>query len=126
MRLSAAPLILALALTPVYGFAHGEAPAAAHGGVVQEAGEMWLELVVNGDNVTVYVLNEGQKPMPAAQMSGTATVLVNGKGHKVELTPAEGNSLHGTLPVKATGRMVATVSIKAGGKTASARFMPSA
>lgn len=126
MRLVATALGLALAMAPVSGFAHGELPIASHGGVVQEAGEMYLELVVKGTDVVVYVLDEARKPVPGAQASGTATILVDGKSHKVELKPAEGNSLRGTLPVEATGKVVATVALKVGGKTASARFMPAA
>ena len=87
---------------------------------------MYLELVVKGTDVTVYVLDEARKPVPGTQANGTATVLVDGKSHKVELKATEGNSLHGTLPVEAKGKVVATVALKIGGKTASARFMPSA
>ena len=126
MRLAATALGLALAFAPVPGFAHGELPLASHGGLVQEAGEMYLELVVKGADVTVYVLDEARKPVPGTQASGTATILVDGKSHKVELKAAEGNSLHAVLPVQAAGRVVATVSLKVGGRTASARFMPTA
>jgi hypothetical protein len=126
MRLAATAFGLTLALAPVSGFAHGELPLASHGGVMQEAGEMYLELVVKGNDVDVYVLDEARKPLPGAQATGTATVLVDGKSHKVELKAAEGNRLHGTLPVEASGRIVATVVLKVGGKTASARFMPAA
>ena len=126
MRLAATALGLALAFAPVSGFAHGKLPPASHGGLVQEAGEMYLELVVKDADVTVYVLDEARKPVPGTQASGTATVLVDGKSHKVELKAAEGNSLHAVLPVEATGRVVATVSLKVGGRTASARFMPTA
>jgi len=126
MRLAATALGLALALAPVSGFAHGELPQASHGGMVQEAGEIYLELVVKGTDVTVYVLDQARKPVPGAQVTGTATVLVDGKSHKVELKAAEGNSVHGTLPVEANGRVVATVALKVAGKTASARFLPTA
>ena len=126
MRLVATALGFALILTPVSGFAHGELPLASHGGIMQEAGEMYLELVVKGTDVTVYVLDEARKPVPGAQANGIATILVDGKSHKVELKPAEGNSLRGILPVEASGKVVATVALKIGGKTASARFMPAA
>ncbi len=126
MRLAATALGLALALVPISGFAHGELPMASHGGIMQEAGEMYLELVVKGTDVTVYMLDEARKPMPGAQATGTATILVDGKTHKVELKAAEGNSLHGTLPVEVGGKVVATVALKIGGKTESARFMPAA
>lgn len=126
MRLAATALVFALALAPGSGLAHGELPAALHGGLVQEASEMYLELVVKGSDVTVWVLSEDRKPVPAAQISGTATVLVGGKSHKVELDAAEANSVRGKLPVEAKGRVVATVALKVGAKAASARFMPAA
>lgn len=123
MRLTAACLMLALTLAPAAGFAHGEPPQAAHGGLMQEAQEIWLELVVRNSYVTVYVLDEEKKPVPASQVSGTATVLTGGKSYKVELAAAGDNSVQGKLPVAATGRIVATVALKVGGKPASARFM---
>ena len=126
MKLAATALALALALAPVAGFAHGEPPPASHGGMVQEAGEMYLELVVKGADVTVYVLDQARKQVPGTQATGTATILVDGKAHKVELKAAEGNSLHGTLPVTVSGKVVATVALKVGDKTASARFTPAA
>ena len=67
MRLAATAFGLALALAPVSGFAHGELPVASHGGVMQEAGEMYLELVVRGNDVNVYVLDEARKPVPGAR-----------------------------------------------------------
>jgi len=126
MKLAAIALGLAVTFVPVSGFAHGEPPPASHGGLMQEAGEMYLELVVKGADVTVYILDETRKPVPGTQATGIATVLVDGKSHKVDLKAAEGNSLHGILPVEATGRVVATVALKVGGRTASARFMPAA
>lgn len=122
MRLFALPLMLALALSPGAALAHGEAPHAAHGGLMQEAQELWLELVVKDADVSVYVLDEARKPVPASQISGTATVLVGGKSYKVELSPAGTNSVQGKLPVAATSQIVAVVSLKVGGKAASARF----
>lgn len=91
MKLFAIPLVLALSLASGSALAHGEAPKAAHGGLVQEAQELWLELVVKDTDVTVYVLDEMRKPVPASQVSGTATVLVGGKSYKVDLSPAGSN-----------------------------------
>lgn len=86
MKLTAVTMVLALVLAPAVTFAHGEQPQAAHGGEVQDAQGVWVELVVKASNVTVYVLAEDQKPVPAAQIEGTATVLVGGgKTHKVRI-----------------------------------------
>ncbi|EIZ84356.1 MULTISPECIES: hypothetical protein [Methylobacterium] len=122
MRLSAIPLILTLALAPTAGFAHGEAPHAAHGGLMQEAQELWVELVVKGADVAVYVTDEARKPVPATQVSGTATVLVGGQSYKVELSATGGDGVQGRLPAPVTGSVMATVALKVGGKAVSARF----
>ena len=90
---------------------------------MQEAAEMWLELVMQGTDISVYLLDGSQKPVPASEITGTVTVLVANQMHKITLTPARGNGLHGTLPVAATGRVATTVSLKAGNKAVSARFM---
>ncbi len=122
MKLSTAVMTLALALAPAAAFAHGERPQAAHGGEIQDAQGVWVELVVKAADVTVYVMSEDHKPIAAAQVTGTATVLVGGKTYKVELSPAEANSVRGKLPVDAAGKVVASVSLKVNGKRASARF----
>lgn len=122
MKINAVLIMLTLALAPGPGFAHGERPVAAHGGDLQEAAETWLELVVKGNDVKVYVLDHAHKPIPASRVSGTATVLVEGKSHKVELSPAEGNAVQGKLPVSAMGRIVAAVALRIDGKPVSARF----
>jgi hypothetical protein len=122
MKLATATMVLALALAPTAAFAHGERPQAALGGDVQDAQGVWVELVVKASDVTVYVMTEDNKPIPAAQISGTATVLVEGKVYRVELKPGQANSVEGKLPVAASGKVVATVALKVSGKPASARF----
>lgn len=115
-------LAVSLLLSPVAALAHGDPPQAAHGGQVQEAHENWVELVVSGTKVKLYVLDEHRKPVPATQMSGTASVLVAGKIYKVQFAPGAGNSLDGKLPVPASGASAATVSLKINGQPAAARF----
>jgi protein-disulfide isomerase len=122
MRRFAVPLLVALALTPGAVLAHGEAPRAAHGGLMQEAQELWVELVVKGTDVAVYVVDEARKPVPATQISGTATVLVGGQSYKVELSASGGDGVLGRLPAPVTGNVVAVVALKVGGKAVSARF----
>ena len=122
MRRFAVPLLVALALTPGAVSAHGEAPRAAHGGLMQEAQELWVELVVKGTDVAVYVVDEARKPVPATQISGTATVLVGGQSYKVELSASGGDGVLGKLPAPVTGNVVAVVALKGGGKAVSARF----
>ena len=122
MRRFAVPLLLTLALTPGAVSAHGEAPQAMHGGLIKEAQELWVELVVKGADVAVYVVDEARKPVPANQVSGTATVLVGGQSYKVELSATGGDGVQGRLPAPVTGSVMATVALKVGGKAVSARF----
>lgn len=122
MKRTTLALTIAILITPTLGFAHGQAPAAAHGGQMQDAHGNWVELAVTGDRVAVYVTDKHGNPVPAAQVSGTATVLVGNEMHKVQLAPTQGNELIGRLPVAASGKTAATVSLKIGGKPATARF----
>lgn len=126
MKLASASLMFVLAIAPIPILAHGERPQAAHGGIVEDAQGVWVELVVKATEVSVYVLTEDHKTVPAAQITGMATVLVDGKSYKVELSPGDANSVKGTLPVPASGRIVATVALTVGGKPASARFIGAA
>lgn len=123
-KLKAIAFAAVLCLGSVTIFAHGQPPAASHGGLVQEAHENWVELLVKGDQVRVYVLDEAQKPVPPGQVTGTATVMVDGKPQKIELHPANDGGLAGKLPVPASGKMLATVSLKDRDQPASARFNP--
>ena len=110
-------------LQPAEAFAHGIPPAAAHGGVVAESsGEQWVELVVHGDQMTAWVLDEDRKPAPGAQLGGKATVLAGGKREEVALAPGEANSLSGKLATPVSGKMTAVLQLTVGGKPATVRF----
>jgi hypothetical protein len=121
------PFILAAALglllAPGAAFAHGTPPAPTHGGqVAEDSAEHWVELVIGGDTLTVWVLDENKKPVPAAQLGGKATVLVSGKSQAVVLSPGDANSLTGKLPAAAAGKTTTVLSLTVSGKTAQARF----
>jgi hypothetical protein len=122
MKIATVLIAAALTLAPVFAFAHGDKPPAAHGGQLQDAQGIWIELVVKGDDVVVYVVSEDHQPIAAAQISGTATVLFEGKTYKVQLIPGKENGVQGKLPVAVVGKVVATVALKIGDKLASARF----
>ncbi|MBN9560557.1 MAG: adenylosuccinate synthase [Alphaproteobacteria bacterium] len=122
MNRASAILCSALLLLPSVVLAHGDPPQAAHGGQMQEAHENWIELVVSGTQVKLYVLNEERKPVPATQVSGSASLLVGSKIYKIQLAPRTGNSLDGELPVPASGASAATVFLRIGGQPATARF----
>ena len=119
-------IILASALIatiPLAAFAHGTPPAAAHGGqVAEDSGENWVELVIKGDRLAVYVLDEAKAPVPSAKLTGKATVLVGGKSQSVTLAPGDANSLTGKLDPAATGKVTAVLSLSVGGKPTQARI----
>ena len=123
MKLTTFAAALGLLLAPVTAFAHGTPPTPAHGGqVAEDSAEHWVELVIGGDTLTVWVLDEGKKPVPAAQLGGKATVLVSGKPQAVVLAPGDANSLTGKLPAAATGKTTTVLSLTVSGKAAQARF----
>lgn len=76
-------------------YGHG-APVANHGGVVMAVGETWLEMVVKGDTVEMYLEDDGD-PMESAGVSGKVTF----GGKEVVLAPAGGNKLLGKIAGKA-------------------------
>lgn len=129
MRIRDALLTTALLFASPAAFApaalaHGDAPAPAHGGVVAEgSGEHWVELAVAGDQVTAWVSDEGNKPVPAAQLGGKATVLVGGKSQVVALSPAGANSVTGRLSAPATGQVTAVLALTADGKPVQVKFV---
>ena len=123
MRMHTAIIALGLLLGPAAAFAHGAPPPPAHGGqVAEDSAERWVELVISGDTLTVWMLDESQKPVPAAQLSGKATVLVAGKSQVLVLAPGDANSLTGRLPAAAAGKMTTVLLLTVSGKTAQARF----
>ena len=124
MNIRDALLTTALLFASPAAFAHGDAPAPAHGGVVaEENGEHWVELAVAGDQVTAWVSDANNKPVPAAQLGGKATVLVGGKSQVVALSPADANSVTGKLSAPATGQVTAVLALTAGGKPVQVKFV---
>lgn len=91
----------ALAFGAAYG--HGN-PVANHGGVVQAVGETWLELVVKGDTVEMYLEDDGD-PMNSAGVSGKVTL----GGKELVLSPAGGNKLLAKIAGNASKSGKATV-----------------
>ncbi len=117
-------LTTALLLAPLAASAHGAPPAPAHGGIVAEgSGEHWVELSVAGDQITAWVANEDNKPIPAAELGGKATILIDGKTQTVPLSPAADNSVTGKLVGPATGRLTAVLALTAQGKPVQVKFV---
>ncbi|WP_051719176.1 heavy metal-binding domain-containing protein [Hymenobacter sp. IS2118] len=134
-------LILAAAMVATASFAaqaqHSHKPGAAahghkaagethahkspHGGVVRTAGAYHLELVQQAGEVHVYLLDGKEATMATAGTTGSVMMLTTaGKTSTVALTPA-GDHLVAQVPAGTTVR-TAIVSLKASGKSLSARF----
>lgn len=89
---------------------------------MQEAHENWVELLVNGTQMKIYILDDREKPVSGSLLSGTASVLIDGNIYKVQLIPGIDNVLEGNLPVSASGASAATVLLMVRGQPVSARF----
>ena len=90
-------MLVLCAASLAFGTAQGHGnPTANHGGVVQAVGETWLELVVKGDSVEMYLEDDGD-PMDSAGVSGKVSL----GGKELVLTPAGGNK----LTVKNAGKL---------------------
>ena len=122
MKLHTLLAALVLLAAPVSASAHGPAPTPAYGGQVQEVSEHWVELVVRGDVMTVYVNEQDRKPLATTEWNGKATVLMAGKSEAVTLTPAGPNSASGKLSAPVSGRITAVLQLTIDGKLATVRF----
>jgi hypothetical protein len=121
-------LILGLALGGA-ALAHSDSKwtKGPQGGHVVDAGggkQDW-ELVAKGNELTLYVLDAEEKPVPVDGGKATGEVLIGGKTHKVDFKPAGENTL------KANGDFKAAKAIKVivktdnvGGQSFQARLAP--
>jgi len=117
-------------------FAHDDATLdkmkAPNGGQLRMAGPYHFELLVDKNNkeakdsqVTVYLTDHGEKKIPAAGTSGTATILAGKSKVTVPLSPAGDNKLSGIGKYVSDGHMKVIVSIVfPDKKTEQARFSP--
>ncbi len=77
---------------------------------------------MRGDQVTVWINEPDNKPLPAKEWTGRATVLVGGRSQTIILTPGESNGAIGSLSAPASGGVTAVLQITIDGKPAQARF----
>ena len=117
-------------------FAHDDATLdkmkAPNGGQLRMAGPYHFELLVDKNNkeakdspVTVYLTDHGEKKIPAAGASGTATILAGKSKVTVPLSPAGDNKLSVFGKYVSDGHMKVVVSIVfPDKKTEQARFSP--
>jgi hypothetical protein len=97
------------------------------GGHIVDAGggkQHW-ELVANGNELTLYVLDADEKPVNVDGGSATGQVLLKGKTLNVAFKPAGGNTLKATGDFTAAkGMRVIVKTDKVGGQSFQARLAP--
>lgn len=108
-------MVLALATASGYAVAHGT-PVAHHGGIVQAVGETWLELVVKGDQVELYLQDDGDD-MPSAEVTGKVALVTAAGKQEFALKPAGGNKLEAKAPGAAKAGKVSALLTMADKKT---------
>lgn len=136
------PLISSLFLSAALMFAGNAAFAhddgtldkmkAPNGGQLRMAGPYHFELLVDKNNkeakdspVTVFLTDHGEKKIPVAGVSGTATILAGKSKVTVALAPAGDNKLSGVGKYVSDGHMKVVVSVVfPDKKTEQARFSP--
>ncbi|MDX1668523.1 MAG: hypothetical protein R3194_03835 [Limnobacter sp.] len=103
-------VLLATSLLATGAYAHGEKPR--HGGVMSEAKDLNFELVAEGSNAALYVLDHGAG-VPTASASGKLLVLSGGKKAEVTMVPAGENKLVSSseIVLGAGAKAIATIDL---------------
>ncbi len=106
-----------------HGHKAGEDEHGPNGGQLVEAGKYHLELVVKGQDLSLYVYDQANKKIAASGAKATATIV--GQNVKLELVPAGENLLKGagTFEAKAATRVLISLTL-AGQPAMQARFSP--
>lgn len=115
----AAPLLAA----PVTAFAHGPS-VGPHGGMMADAGAHHTELIIQGNEIVLYITDGDGKAADVTGAKAEATVLANKQAQKVTMAPAGGNIMKGmaNLGDAHDGVKVVTVLTMPGQKPAQVRF----
>ncbi len=108
-----------LAAAPAWG--HGD-DKARHGGIVQMAGEIKMELVGKPDGAELH-LEDHAVTVPTANLSGKLTVMSGAGKAEAKLEPAAGDKLVAKGVKLAKGDKVIAVVLMADKSSASARFV---
>lgn len=122
MRTSLAVLLLLAALSPrvhAHNDEYFDSRPAPHGGQVRMAGPVHLELVVRGDEVTLYMTDHADKPVSTD--NGSAKVIIRASKKNrfvVVLRPAGDNVLRGAGEFKLGKRNDVTVLVTLPGQDA--------
>lgn len=101
-----------------------EAGKGRNGGLRVDAGNYHTELLVDGTtNVTVFLSDADDKPIPAKDFKANAILIIGGKSQRFPLTPADGSKLIGTAPGPVNPGVKGAIQLTApDGKTAQAKF----
>lgn len=114
--------ILAAALL-IAGAAHAHETTGPNGGRLVDAGNLHVELVSSGKSVNVFVTDANDKPVPAADIKGTAILVIDGKAQRIPLAPAKNNQLTGAAQVAIPDAAKGAVQLQLpGGGTVQGRF----
>ncbi|MDT3685943.1 MAG: hypothetical protein RO009_12990 [Pseudorhodoplanes sp.] len=118
---SLAVLAFAATIVPLAAEAHD--PKARHGGRIVQAGNYHVELVTKGTTVEAFLVGHDDKPVRVDGYKGVAILVVDGKSHRVPLSPAEDNRLKGDAAAKVPENPKGVVQItNPAGATANAKF----
>lgn len=94
MKVSTLLVAATLFAAPATAFADG-AKTGSHGGPRTDAGPYHAELVLQGNDVVLYVTDGTDKPVDVTGAKAEATILANRQTQKVALEPAGANALKG-------------------------------
>jgi hypothetical protein len=111
MRVIAAAFAFILILLPAGAQSRGSHPH--HGGQTQIIGPYEVELVAKGTEVTLFILDDKDRKVDAAPLSGAAEVLAKGNERKtITFKPAGDNKLSAPIDFAIEGKFRATVTLK--------------
>ena len=121
-RIAALALSFVL-MTSSFAVAH-EAAKGQNGGLRVDAGKFHTELLVDGTtNVTVFLSDADDKPIPAKDFKANAIFVIDGKSQRFALTPADGSKLVGTAPAPVRPGVKGAIQLTApDGASAQAKF----
>lgn len=80
-----------------------------HGGILQEKGDLIVELVSESDGISIY-LRDHDQPLDSSRISGSVTILAMGEKSEMPLVPAGNNKM--TVNIMPTGGMKLLVTIQ--------------
>ncbi|MBX8518372.1 hypothetical protein K5D33_08305 [Pseudomonas cichorii] len=114
-------LLVACAIFMSQANAHG-APQPQHGGLIEDAGLVAIEMVTNGDTVDLYLTDHDQ-PISAENVTGVLTITTRHKRVKTDIVALSGNQLQSKGVSYQSGSRISALLTLADGKTkVSARF----